>query len=58
MILVSYCLKLAATARDEKFLICRFVRKIYQMSSWINCKAQIKNKKKKIVASARAQLRF
>ena len=62
MILVSYCLKLAATARDEKFLICRFVRKIYQMSSWISCKAQIKKKKKKkkkkIVASARAQLRF
>ena len=47
MIFVSYCLKLAATACDEKFLICRFVRKIYQMSSCINCKAQIKNKKKK-----------
>lgn len=46
MILVGYCLKLGATACDEKFLICRFLRKIYQMISWINCKAQIKNKKK------------
>lgn len=51
MILASYCLKLAATTCDEKFLICRFVKKIYL------CKAQIKNKKR-LVASARAQLRF